>query len=327
MSSEQWSTDLNEAEQNLKEAEQSWGPDDVRLADLLDNYASLLRSSKTRILDAANMAARAKVLRAKNNNTCSEASANANASNDDTTRECPFCAEKIKAKAIVCRYCQKDLTSGEVERRNAKKNVSPPGSLDILVLVPVLFLFGLVWFFGIGFSHKPDPTKPIQPVSVQPASLPLFAKPTSTIHGTVWMESTRNNPIVMRDHKVYLCKMDLLTTLEANKYWQRIQAARRDVSQPFTGTDASLVDGHFTVAVNSTMVQETRTDIEGKYEFVDVPSGYYVLACMDNNEKQKCVVFWAEPFEAQAPQTKQDLTDSNVAAVGVWERLFAGSSE
>jgi hypothetical protein len=45
----------------------------------------------------------------------------------DTTRKCPFCAEFIKAEAVICRFCQNDLPVLEP---------STPSQNDLPVLEP-----------------------------------------------------------------------------------------------------------------------------------------------------------------------------------------------
>lgn len=37
------------------------------------------------------------------------------------TRKCPYCAEEIKAEAVLCRFCNRDLPSLEVEEKMAQK--------------------------------------------------------------------------------------------------------------------------------------------------------------------------------------------------------------
>lgn len=45
-------------------------------------------------------------------NSAPGVSSGSSVSNDDTI-ECPFCAERIKAKAKICRYCGKELTASK----------------------------------------------------------------------------------------------------------------------------------------------------------------------------------------------------------------------
>lgn len=58
---------IEEMDKSLKNMEQSLGMDHPVIAKLLDSYATLLRQNKIRPVDALNMEARAKAIRAKNN--------------------------------------------------------------------------------------------------------------------------------------------------------------------------------------------------------------------------------------------------------------------
>lgn len=63
---------IEEMDKSLKNMEQSLGMDHPVIAKLLDSYATLLRQNNIRHLDALNMEARAKAIRAKQNKVQSE---------------------------------------------------------------------------------------------------------------------------------------------------------------------------------------------------------------------------------------------------------------
>lgn len=51
----------------------------------------------------------------------------------EDTKQCPYCAETIKAEAIVCRYCERDLTEKVTQETAEEEERSGGGRMLILL--------------------------------------------------------------------------------------------------------------------------------------------------------------------------------------------------
>ncbi|MFC1678244.1 hypothetical protein ACFLZ9_00725 [Patescibacteria group bacterium] len=68
----------------------------------------------------------------------------------DATKKCPYCAEEIKAEAVVCRFCNRDLTDINLSKRVVVERTAKKFKKHVVIAI-VLLLLG-VYLFISGFS-------------------------------------------------------------------------------------------------------------------------------------------------------------------------------
>ena len=87
----------------------------------------------------------------------------------ENTKACPYCAETIKAAAVLCRYCGQDLTA--TEPPEPPELPQPQAKKDGILVACANFVWGVVVLFGLGFGLQAlNGSKPNgSPAAVKPA--------------------------------------------------------------------------------------------------------------------------------------------------------------
>jgi TM2 domain-containing membrane protein YozV len=114
----------------------------------------------------------------------------------ETAKKCPYCAETIKAEAVICRFCGRDLSTGQPSQQIVVSQ-SQPTPVQIppqrLWSPGVAALLSLI-IPGAGQIYKGQIGKGLLYLIVVVAGYALFVVPGLILHLLVILDAARGNP-------------------------------------------------------------------------------------------------------------------------------------
>jgi hypothetical protein len=302
---------IQEAEADLKSAELEFGSNDPRIAACLEACAKLLKDNKLRLLDAANMEARANVIRtdkpgADTNHQTMSSLQELGSTNDvaspqsvivEHLKVCRFCAEQIKADAILCRFCGKRLK---------QRSLTLP-LIGITVLIVGIVSCEALSQIGKTAISTPPASSAMDNVSNTVASL----QPKGSITGAMFLNRKDGDAIILRGKQIVLCRGTSHADFEGGQIMEAMTRSTRAIrDHEFEGLMMAFKD-----FVRARTITVSSTGVDAKFLVPDVPAGDYCLVSqfdhsLGDKSEYAC---WVVPVSVKSGETSQcDLNNSNI---------------
>lgn len=270
---------IQEADRALVAAVTEYGPDHEIVAEKLVLYAAVLRRSKTRLLDAVNMEARANVIMGAAPSNTSPSSARTHQSQPTSGSRLWNSVEKVfsglSSKSGLLEVWSETCSKTDKESKH-KRQFCSKRAIAVSVLVLLLVAIGTT-------------------ISVLRPNLSTEkATPEFNVTGAVWVTKGSGESDIQRGMKVILCKPG---ATEGYQKW------RMGVSPVMP----QLVDPYNFVSLHQ--LSSTTSDVDGKFSFSHVPPGtFYVFA---KYESAFSYAVWFVPITVSDCDIKVDLCNNN----------------
>lgn len=217
-----------------------------------------------------------------------------------TEKKCPFCAETIRAEAVVCRFCQRNL-----------KPKSGMGVVTRIVGFAILALIAVRAITMLGGAIKNPQEAESSPI---PAANVFATK--GSIDGGAFISWEIRGSEVLRGQDIALCKDSFKLSFDADPFLREMS---KDRYTPMEAEDFKLAMSRLTTLFRTDRVAQTATDIDGKYKFADIEPGNYNLVSIYVHDETfgrsrncKGCAYWIVPVTVSEGSAHCDLKNNNM---------------